>query len=188
MNQQHLRFGITCGLVGLLLSCSLAVQSAPPLPTKNPSQSEVDLKSAPRGQKLPITDRVTIGGQTILLEVARTPAQQSMGLMYRTDLPSDRGMLFVFSPPRPVSFWMKNTLIPLDMIFVSNGVVKHIGAQILPCEGDPCPSYGPDPKTDIDGVIELRGGRAAELRLKLEKDGGKRLIQTVRCVGYVLRE
>lgn len=168
MNQQHLRFGITCGLVGIsILSCSAAVQSAPPLSTKNPSQSEADLKSAPRGQKLPITDQVTIGGQTILLEVARTPTQQSMGLMYRTDLPSDRGMLFVFSPPRPVSFWMKNTLIPLDMVFVSNGVVKHIGAQILPCEGDPCQSYGPEAKTNIDGVIELRGGRAAELRLKV---------------------
>ena len=151
----------------MLLSGSLAVQSAPPLPPKNPSLAEVDLKSAPRGQKLPVTSQVTIGGQTILLEVARTPEQQSMGLMYRTDLPRDRGMLFVFSPPRPVSFWMKNTLIPLDMVFVSNGVVKHIGAQILPCQGDPCPSYGPDSKIDVDGVIELRGGRAAELRFKV---------------------
>jgi uncharacterized protein len=168
VNQQHLKFGISCGVIGImLLSSSLAVQSAPPFPTKNLSLAQANLKPAPRGQKLPVTSQVTIGGQTILLEVARTPEQQSMGLMYRTDLASDRGMLFIFSPPRPVSFWMKNTLIPLDMVFVSNGVVKHIGAQILPCEGDPCPSYGPDSKIDIDGVIELRGGRAAELRLKV---------------------
>jgi uncharacterized protein len=168
VNQQHLKFSITCGILGiLLLNSSLAVQSAPPLPPKNSAPAAVDRQPAPRGQKLPITSQVTIGGRTILLEVARTPEQQSMGLMYRTDLTDDRGMLFVFSPPRPVSFWMKNTLIPLDMVFVSNGVVKHIGSQILPCEGDPCPSYGPEPKTDVDGVIELRGGRAAELRLKV---------------------
>lgn len=102
-----------------------------------------------------------------MLEVARTPEEQSIGLMNRTDLATNRGMLFVFSPPRPVSFWMKNTLIPLDMVFLSNGVVKYIGTKILPCAGDPCPSYGPEPKTDIDSVIELPGGRAAELQLKI---------------------
>jgi uncharacterized protein len=64
---------------------------------------------------------------------------------------------------------------------VSNGVVKHIGAQILPCKQDPCPGYGPEPNTNIDGVIELRGGRAAELRLrvgdrlKIVNDSAKRL-------------
>jgi uncharacterized protein len=118
-------------------------------------------------QKLPVTAQVQINGQMILLEVARTPEEQSTGLMNRTELAANRGMLFVFSPPRPVSFWMKNTLIPLDMVFVSNGVVKYVGTQILPCTADPCPSYGPEPKIDIDGVIELRGGRAAELRLKI---------------------
>jgi uncharacterized protein len=126
-----------------------------------------DFKPAPQGQKLPVSAQVTIGGQILQLEVARTSEEQSTGLMYRTDLAPNRGMLFVFSPPRPVSFWMKHTLIPLDMVFVSNGVVKYIGAKIPPCAGDPCPSYGPEPKTDIDGVIELRSGRAAELRLKV---------------------
>jgi uncharacterized protein len=62
---------------------------------------------------------------------------------------------------------MKNTLIPLDLIFTSNGVVKYIGADSLPCEGEPCSTYGPEPKVDIDGVIELRGGRAGELNLKV---------------------
>jgi uncharacterized protein len=110
---------------------------------------------------------MTINGQNILLEVARTSEEQSMGLMYRTELAANRGMLFVFSPPRAVSFWMKNTLIPLDMVFVSNGVVKYIGANIPPCKVSDCPGYGPEPKIPIDSVIELRGGRAAELRLKL---------------------
>jgi uncharacterized protein len=169
VNQHHLKFGITCGLVGiLLLGGAQLVQSKPPiLPEHRSSQSIPELKPTPLVQKLPLTAQTTINGQVILLEVARTPEQQSTGLMNRQDLAADRGMLFIFSPPRPVSFWMKNTLIPLDMVFVSNGVVKHIGQQILPCKVDPCPSYGPESRIDIDGVIELRGGRAAELRLKV---------------------
>jgi uncharacterized protein len=144
------------------------VQSKPPLPPEQRSiQPLPDLKPIPQVQKLPLSAQLNVNGRVILLEVARTPEQQSIGLMNRKDLATDRGMLFVFSPPRPVSFWMKNTLIPLDMIFVSNGVVKHVGQQIRPCAGDPCPSYGPEPSTDIDGVIELRGGRAAELQLKV---------------------
>lgn len=167
--KQHLKFGITGGIVGiLLLGGSLSVLSVPPFHTKTPSTlSLLDAKPTVQVQKLPVSAQVTIGGQIIKLEVARTAEEQSTGLMNRTDLAKNRGMLFVFSPPRPVRFWMKNTLIPLDMIFMSNGVVKYIGQQILPCAGDPCQSYGPEPKTEVDGVIELRGGRAAELHLKV---------------------
>jgi uncharacterized protein len=120
-----------------------------------------------QGQKLPESAHITIKGQTIHLEVAKTAEEQSMGLMYRTSLAKDRGMLFVFAEPSPVRFWMKNTLIPLDMIFMSNGVVKYIGAKIPPCKTDPCPSYGSDQKIAIDSVIELPSGRAAELKLKV---------------------
>jgi uncharacterized protein len=135
---------------------------------KNPlTQSVTDPKPTPQGQKLPVSAQVTIAGQNIQLEVARTPQEQSTGLMYRTELAPNRGMLFVFSPPRPVSFWMKNTLIPLDMVFVSNGVVKYIGEKIPPCQQDPCPGYGPEPNVEIDNVLELPSGRAAELRLKV---------------------
>jgi uncharacterized protein len=90
-----------------------------------------------------------------------------MGLMYRTSLDTNRGMLFVFSPARPVSFWMKNTLIPLDMVFMSNGIVKHIGANIQPCKVASCPGYGPQSQIPIDNVIELPGGRAAQLKIKV---------------------
>jgi uncharacterized protein len=173
--KQHLKFGITCGIVGiLLLSCTSLVQSKLPVEhrvskgeTTPTIQTTSDPKPALQVQKLPVTSQFSFKGQTILLEVARTSQEQSTGLMNRTELADNRGMLFVFSPPRPVSFWMKNTLIPLDMIFVSNGVVKYIGAKILPCKQDPCPSYGPESRTDIDGVIELRGGRAAEIQLKV---------------------
>ncbi len=114
---------------------------------------------------LPITAQAQMAGQRISLEVTRTPQEQAMGLMYRTSLADDRGMLFSFVPPRPVSFWMKNTKIPLDMVFLRNGEVKAIAANVPPCTAEPCPSYGP--QIPIDQVIELRGGRAAELGLKV---------------------
>jgi uncharacterized membrane protein (UPF0127 family) len=101
----------------------------------------------------------------INLEVAETPEQQELGLMYRTALPDDRGMLFPFSPPRPVTFWMKNTPVALDMVFLLKGVVKYIAASTPPCKFDPCPTYGTN--TPIDQVIELRAGRADQLGLKV---------------------
>jgi uncharacterized protein len=151
------------------LSCSLPVRSTSPLSHQNSAitQSRADLKQTQQGQKLPLSARFTAQGQTILLEVARTAEEQSTGLMYRTSLAANRGMLFVFSPARPVSFWMKNTLIPLDIVFVSNGVVKYIGANIPPCKVASCPGYGPQSQISIDNVIELRGGRAAELKIKV---------------------
>lgn len=170
MNQQYLKkFGIACGILGiLLLGCSVPGRAVLLIQTKNLlAQSITAPKLTPLGQKLPISAQVTIGGQRILLEVARTPQEQSTGLMYRTELAPNRGMLFVFSPPRPVSFWMKNTLIPLDMVFMSNGVVKYISEKVPPCTGNPCPGYGPEPKIDIDNVLELGSGRAAELGIKV---------------------
>lgn len=118
------------------------------------------------GQQLPISAKATIAGQVIQLEVARTPEQQATGLMYRTSLAADRGMLFPFDPPRQVGFWMKNVEINLDMIFLRDGEVKEIAANVPPCEETPCSTYGPA-RTAVDSVIELRGGRAAELGLKV---------------------
>ncbi|MGL5064591.1 MAG: DUF192 domain-containing protein, partial [Microcoleus sp.] len=115
-------------------------------------------------QMLPVTAKASMADRQIELEVAKTPEQQAMGLMYRTSLPDNRGMLFEFQPPRPVSFWMKNCKISLDMIFLKDGIVKAIQAEAPPCTAEPCPTYGPN--TPVDAVIELRGGRAAELGLK----------------------
>lgn len=115
-------------------------------------------------QELPIAAQMKVGEKVIQLEVAQTPQQQQIGLMNRTQLPDDRGMLFPFDPPRPVAFWMKNTLIPLDMIFLRDGQVAHLARNVPPCQADPCPTYGTP--VEIDQVIELRGGRAAELGIK----------------------
>ena len=118
------------------------------------------------GQNLPISAIAEVAGQEILLEVARTPRQQALGLMFRDPLPDYRGMLFPMARPRPVSFWMKNVPGPLDMVFIYNGVIQAIEANVPPCAGDPCPTYGPGSQL-IDQVIELRGGHAAELGLEV---------------------
>lgn len=131
--------------------------------TKSPDNQEL---AENLGQMLPISAKAKFAsGEVVQLEVTRTPAEQSLGLMYRRNLPDDRGMLFSFSLPQRVSFWMKNVVIPLDMVFLRDGVVRAIAANVPPCKQDPCPSYGPD--GTIDQVIELRGGRAAELGIKV---------------------
>ncbi|MGB5974945.1 MAG: DUF192 domain-containing protein, partial [Nodosilinea sp.] len=119
---------------------------------------------ADRGQQLAVTATTTLGGEEIFLEVAATPQQQAMGLMYRDALPSDRGMLFPLGRARPVSFWMKNVPVPLDMVFLYQGEIQAIAASVPPCTADPCPTYGPSGQL-VDQVIELRAGRAAELGL-----------------------
>lgn len=116
-------------------------------------------------QKLPITAQVILGGATIDLEVASTPQQQALGLMHRPPLADDRGMLFPFSPPRQVNFWMKNVPAPLDMVFIYQGQIQEVTHSAPPCPEEPCPSYGPAGQP-VDYVIELRGGRAEELGLE----------------------
>ncbi len=117
------------------------------------------------GQILPVSVNTILGAGGIGLEVAQTPQEQAIGLMFRTELPDDRGMLFPIAPPRNVRFWMKNVQIELDMIFLREGIVQAIIPNVPPCFSDTCPSYGPD--FPVDGVIELKGGRAAQLGLKI---------------------
>ena len=117
------------------------------------------------GQKLPVSAIASFPrGQKVQLEVAITPKQKSMGLMYRKALPDDRGMLFTFSPPQQVNFWMKNVPVPLDIIFIYRGTIKAIAGSVPPCKKERCPSSSSN--TLISNVIEIRAGRAAELRLK----------------------
>lgn len=116
-------------------------------------------------QKLPIEAIAIAANRKFQLEVARTPQQQAMGLMSRTSLADNRGMLFLFSSPQPIKFWMKNTLIPLDMIFLRDEKVQAIAANVPPCKTATCPTYGPD--TQVNRVLELRGGTAKEIGLKV---------------------
>lgn len=130
-----------------------------------PSLTQANSHQKNFGQSLPISAQAQISSQVIDLEVAQTPQQQAMGLMYRTALADNQGMLFPFNPPQPVSFWMKNVSISLDMIFLRNGKIVEIAANVPPCKTVPCPVYGPN--ASVNQVIELRGGRAAELGLQV---------------------
>ncbi|MEO0409954.1 MAG: DUF192 domain-containing protein, partial [Cyanobacteria bacterium P01_A01_bin.135] len=121
--------------------------------------------STAEGQLLPISATADINGTRIDLEVAETDMQRAIGLMFRPQIPDDRGMLFPFDSAGPVRFWMRNVLVPLDMVFLRGERVEAIAAEVPPCEAMPCPTYGPD--VNIDQVIELRGGRAAELGLQV---------------------
>lgn len=117
-------------------------------------------------QELPITAEVELGGQTVGLEVAETPDEQAMGLMFRDSLADDRGMLFPVDPPRPASFWMKNVAIPLDMLFIAEGEVVAIESNVPPCLEEPCPTYGPE-GVPVNAVIEVRGGLVEELGVEV---------------------
>ncbi len=118
-----------------------------------------------QGQQLPTTAIALIKDATIQLEVAQTPQQQATGLMFRESLADDRGMLFPFPNERMARFWMKNVPISLDMIFLNGDRVVGIASDVPPCKTEPCPIYGPNAL--VDGVIELRGGRARELAVEV---------------------
>jgi uncharacterized membrane protein (UPF0127 family) len=96
---------------------------------------------------------------TFRVEVARTDQEQAKGLMFRSVLGADEGMIFPMIPARDASFWMRNTLIPLDIIFIGrDGRISNIAANAVPYDETPLSSIGP-----VKAVLELNGGRAAAL-------------------------
>jgi uncharacterized membrane protein (UPF0127 family) len=102
------------------------------------------------------------GARMLSVEVARTPEQQAKGLMFRNHLADDRGMLFPHDKPREVSMWMRNTYIPLDMVFLkSDGTVHRIAARTEPLSEKIIASQG-----EVSAVLELAGGAAERLGLK----------------------
>jgi uncharacterized membrane protein (UPF0127 family) len=96
------------------------------------------------------------------VEVADTDAERAQGLMHREGLPKSSGMLFVYPTPRVATFWMKNTLIPLDMIFAdATGLVTHVHSDAVPLDESTI-NGGPD----VTYVLEINGGMAAALGLR----------------------
>jgi len=115
-------------------------------------------------QHLPITAKWCMPQGCIGLEVPQTPKQYQTGLMQRPPLGPWRGMWFRFQPKQRVHFWMKDCIAPLDLVYVRDGRVQQIKANVPPCKAMPCPKYSSD--APVDGVIELQAGRAAELGFK----------------------
>lgn len=91
----------------------------------------------------------------INVELADDAAERSIGLMFRESLDGNTGMLFVYGREGKYSFWMKNTLIPLDMIWISEGMEIVDIRHAEPCKKDPCPSYSPQKEAMY--VLEVGG-------------------------------
>jgi uncharacterized protein len=107
---------------------------------------------------VPLTIHSANGSHRFTVEIAQTPEQQETGMMFRRSVPKNHGMIFPYEPSQEVAFWMKNTLVPLDMLFIrSDGTIVRI-VTAKPLSLDPVPSGEP-----IAAVLELRGGRSAEL-------------------------
>jgi len=106
----------------------------------------------------PLTIHSASGVHRFTVEVAATPEQQERGMMFRRSLAPDRGMIFPYDPPQLVGFWMRNTLIPLDMVFIrADGRIARV-ATAKPL--DETVVTGGEP---VVAVLEIAGGRAAEL-------------------------
>ena len=120
---------------------------------------------AAEAKMMPVTiTSATTGPHTFDVEVAKTAAEQERGLMFRTDIPQDGGMIFWPYPagggaPREASFWMKNTPSPLDIIYIRpDHTIARIAENATPYSTAPIMSGEP-----VSAVLELRGGRTAEL-------------------------
>ena len=125
--------------------------------------AQTEITSAqPTLPQTPLVIQTAKGPVRFSVEMAVTWPQQERGLMFRKSVAPNAGMLFDFMKESEQAFWMKNTLIPLDMLFIkADGRIARIAANAKPLSTDSIPSYEP-----VRAVLEIAGGRAAELGLK----------------------
>ena len=105
-----------------------------------------------------------IKGEKFSVEIADTPDKQQLGLMFRESMPRDHGMLFIFSGETMRSFWMKNTRIPLDIMYFDKDLKLVSVAVAKPCRTPRCPTYASEGPAQY--VLELNAGKAAELGVR----------------------
>lgn len=109
---------------------------------------------------------VCVKNDCFLVEIADDPSEREIGLMGRDSLDAKSGMLFVFEQEGVYKFWMKNTLIPLDMIWIDgNNKIVFIKENAEPCKTDTCETFGPNEKAKY--VLEINGGLAEKMKLKI---------------------
>lgn len=143
----------------LLCACSPAAGEGA-APAQSPAASPSGAIHPESGLRvIPLTVSFAGKRHDFMVEVASSGAEQAKGLMFRKAMGADEGMLFPMEPPRQASFWMKNTVIPLDIIFIGpDRLVSNVAANATPYSLDPLPSAGV-----AAAVLEINGGRAAEL-------------------------
>lgn len=139
----------------LFALCLAACASQPPAD----NAIQPDARAETQATTIPLVIHTARGAHRFDVEVARTPQDQQKGLMFRKSLGPGTGMLFPMDPPRTASFWMKDTLIPLDMLFIrTDGTIAFIKANAEPYSRLPVSAGVP-----VAAVLELAGGRAAAL-------------------------
>jgi len=150
------RAAVGVALLHFAASCSAACAAV----LLRPGEAGAQEKPAAAYERLEL---VTAGGvHSLDVEVAATPEKQALGLMYRTSLPETKGMLFPHKEPRELTMWMRNTYIPLDMVFIrADGTVHRIEAMTEPLSDRIIASQGP-----VSAVLEIAGGAAARMGLK----------------------
>ncbi|AJF59725.1 MAG: DUF192 domain-containing protein [Candidatus Diapherotrites archaeon] len=112
------------------------------------------------------TPTVCVQGKACIeVETADEAGEQALGLMFRESLPENSGMLFIFPDSSPRSFWMKNTLIPLDIMWIDESKkIAGITENVQPCKADPCPSY--PSRKPVKYVLEVNAGFAGRKGIK----------------------
>ena len=146
-----------CPLVAIVVA--LAACSPQPAAEATPAAQESATHPVSGLPLIPLTVESLRGKHRFRVEVAETSEQQAKGLMFRTELGPDEGMIFPRNPHDYASFWMKNTPLPLDIIFIGpDGAINNIAAMTTPYSLEPVSSQGL-----AKGVLEIPGGRAAEL-------------------------
>ena len=121
--------------------------------------------------KAPLEIRTASGTHRFTVELARTAAQQMQGLMFRRKLDANAGMLFIYQQPETARYWMKNTYIPLDMLFIApDGRIASIAERTVPLSLETVSSGVP-----VIAVLELNGGTVSRLGIKL----GDRVVQAM---------
>lgn len=117
------------------------------------------------GCKKNMQSSACFGNHCFLIEISKTDQERQQGLMFRKYLGRNKGMLFIFEKEDIYPFWMKNTLIPLDIIWInSNKEVVFIARNAIPCKDNPCPSINPQRLAKY--VLELNAGTADQTGLK----------------------
>jgi len=146
------RLGLAVGLAVALIACRAE-------PAANVSETSA-ARTAPSGLALvPLEIRSGTRTHRFTVEIAASPDEQAQGLMFRETLGPNEGMIFPFPYPRVAGFWMRNTLIPLDMIFIrEDGTIARIAAGTTPLSEETVSAGEP-----VIAVLEIRGGRSAEL-------------------------